>query len=416
MSTETMLLTDKAIARIPLTKKGQQKVRDTELSGFFLQIGKRSKTYMVQGEYWSDGFREFAVQKRVARFGEISTREARTKAMEILVKIAKGERPNDPANRQSGSITLRKAWERYRDSHMVKKGRADRTIENYRDYVERLLGDWMDWPLEKISRRPDFVIQRHEHVTNNNGPYIANSVMKVLRAIYNHALKSNRELSRFNPVLAVDWNVEKRRNSGMGESDLANWFSALHKIQNPIRREFHLLVLLTGSRPSALKSARVEHLDFKRRILHIPKPKGGVEKAFDIPLSKAIIRSLLRVIRFGRMMFPDQSQFWLFPAESVSGHLIDHKEDRDVLSKWGNDLRQSYRTIAQAAEVSELDVHLLMNHSLRGVNAGYITKDKLLIGHLRRQQERISSTMMEVLNRGELAPSVAQWLRVSLID
>jgi hypothetical protein len=66
-----------------------------------------------------------------------------------------------------------------------------------------------------------------------------------------------------------------------------------------------------------------------------------------------------------------------------------------VLSKWGNDLRQSYRTLAQAAGVSELGVHLLMNHSLRGVNAGYITRDKLLRDHLRKQQERISAVVIE---------------------
>lgn len=30
-----------------------------------------------------------------------------------------------------------------------------------------------------------------------------------------------------------------------------------------------------------------------------------------------------------------------------------------------------------------------MNHSLPGVNAGYITRDSLLRDHLRKQQERI---------------------------
>jgi hypothetical protein len=74
---------------------------------------------------------------------------------------------------------------------------------------------------------------------------------------------------------------------------------------------------------------------------------------------------------------------------------VEHKEDRDVLSKWGNDLRQSYRTLGQAAGVSELDIHLLMNHSLPGVNAGYITRDKLLRDHLRKQQERISAIVTE---------------------
>jgi hypothetical protein len=62
------------------------------------------------------------------------------------------------------------------------------------------------------------------------------------------------------------------------------------------------------------------------------------------------------------------------PADSKTGHLIEHKEGRGLLSKWGNDLQQSYRTLAQAAGVSELDIPtLLMNHSLQGVNGGYIT-------------------------------------------
>ena len=93
-------------------------------------------------------------------------------------------------------------------------------------------------------------------------------------------------------------------------------------------------------------------------------------------------------------MFSEQEKSWLFPADSEPGHLVEHKEERNVLSKWGNDLRQSYRTLAQAAGVSELDIHLLMNHSLPGVNAGYITRDRLLRDHLRQQQQRISELVV----------------------
>jgi integrase len=293
---------------------------------------------------------------------------------------------------------------------MIRKGRAARTIENYQDYMERLLGDWLDWPLAKLGQRPNLVITRHEDLSVNNGPYIANSVMKVLRAIYNHALRGNRELPTFNPVMAIDWNVEHRRDTGMGEDDLAEWFERLLALDKPLRREFHLFTLLSGSRPTAIKVARVEHLDLRKRILHIPKPKGGADKAFDIPLSRAMIRCLVRAMRIGRMLFPVQSDYWLFPADSASGHLIDHKEDRDVLPKWGNDLRQTYRTLAQVAEVSELDIHLLMNHSLRGVNAGYITRDKLVRGHLRKQQERISAIIVASDDRLKNS-RVSVWLK-----
>jgi hypothetical protein len=59
----------------------------------------------------------------------------------------------------------------------------------------------------------------------------------------------------------------------------------------------------------------------------------------------------------------------------------------DELSKWGNDLRQTFRTVATAVGVSDFDAKLLMNHSIPGVNAGYITRHKLLEDHLRRPQQ-----------------------------
>jgi hypothetical protein len=45
-----------------------------------------------------------------------------------------------------------------------------------------------------------------------------------------------------------------------------------------------------------------------------------------------------------------------------------------VLSHWGSDLRQTRRTVAVAAGIGDMEAHLLLNHKLRGVSAGYITK------------------------------------------
>ncbi|MDP3747461.1 MAG: hypothetical protein Q8Q88_10485, partial [Phenylobacterium sp.] len=267
----------------------------------------------------------------------------------------------------------------------------------------------------RLGRRPALVAERHEKISEENGRYIANGAMRSLRAIYNHALRSNPDLPPVNPVKAVDWNPEERRDTGMGDRETGRWLHELHTLDNAIRREFHLLTLLTGSRPTALKHIRIEHIDLRQRIVHIPKPKGGVRKAFDIPLSRPMILCMIRAMRLGRIFYPEQAEFWLFPADSVSGHLVEHKEDRKVLSKWGNDLRQSYRTLAQIAGVSELDVHLLMNHSLPGVNAGYITRDRLLGGHLRKQQGRISQVVMDSIGKTP-DNEIARWLRSGRID
>lgn len=407
-----VLLTDAAVARLPLAMNGQYKVRDTEQAGFFVLVGKRSRTYMAAGEFWREGHREFTATAKLGLAEHLSARDARKKAKDAVGKIARGERPGEEGAPRRGELTLREAWERYKEAHLIRKNRGPRTVKGYQDHMDQHFADWLDRPLARLGRNPQLVTERHDKVSREAGPYAANGCMRTLRAVYNHAAKSHLDLPR-NPVVAVDWNVETRRDTGMGEAELPAWFAELRAVANPIRREFHLLLLLSGSRPDALKKARLEHLDLRRRLLHLPKPKGGAKKAFDIPLSRPMVRSLLRVIRAGRMLHPEQAEFWLFPADSAAGHLTEHKEERDVLSKWGNELRQSYRTLAQPAGVSELDVHLLMNHSLAGVNANYITRHRLLENHLREAQGKISTVVINAAapSRSRASNPVADWLR-----
>lgn len=404
-----LALTDKAIIALPFASSGQQIVRDTELPGLFVMVGKKRKTFMVQGDLRLNGKRQ-SIRIKVGEVGDLKTREARARAKELLGSIARGVDPRPKAQtcetpggetNQGPSIspTLRTAWARYRDSHLKRKGRSDGTIANVRDHVERLMADWLDQPLSVLGNDPSLVASRHEQITTENGPYIANGCMRSLRAIYNHARKTARSLPAENPVIAVDWNKEKRRDTALSLGELPSWVDELRAIDNPIRREFHLFLLLSGSRPDAVKRAKIEHVNFRTRILHMPKPKGGEVKAFDIPLSRAMIRCLVRVIRLGRVLYPTQAQEWVFPADSERGHLAEHKEERATLSKWGNDLRQTYRTIAQTAAIPDLDIHLLMNHAVPGVNAGYITRSKLLGDHLRQQQEMISRKIVGTIGK-----------------
>jgi integrase len=369
-------------------------VYDADLKGFGLRVlPSGSRAWIVEYRPHPGGR---GVSKKRITIGSAATltpEQARKRAREILAAVRLGADPSAERGALRSAVTLRKAWQRYRASHLQRKGRSDGTVAGYADHVERLLADWLDKPLILLAQDPHLVKERHDKITRKNGPYIANGAMRTLRAIYSHARRTDRSLPADNPVNVVDWNLEKRRQTGMGPKELPHWFSQLEKLSNPIRREFHLLCLLSGSRPGALSAARVEHLDFQRRVLHIPRPKGGADRAFDLPLSRPMVRSLIRAIRAGRLLYPDAAAEWLFPAASKSRHIEEHKEDRAVLGKWGNDLRQSYRTLAQAAGVAEIDAHLLMNHSLPGVNAGYMTKGKLL-SHLRAQQERISAFIL----------------------
>jgi hypothetical protein len=74
MAGEGRILTDKCIARLPLGREKQYKVRDRELPGFFVLVGKRRKSFMAQGEFWRDGVREFTAQVKLGDFGDMTTR------------------------------------------------------------------------------------------------------------------------------------------------------------------------------------------------------------------------------------------------------------------------------------------------------------------------------------------------------
>ena len=103
MADQRQVLSDKSIAGCCPGEK-QYKVRDSELPGFFVLVGKRRKTFMAQGEFWRDGVREFTAQVKLGDFGKMTTRQARGRAKEALGLIAKGERPGEgpkikPVNR-----------------------------------------------------------------------------------------------------------------------------------------------------------------------------------------------------------------------------------------------------------------------------------------------------------------------------
>ena len=399
-------LSERAIMGIPFSAGTQYIVRDADLPGFFLMVGARSKAFMIQADLRADGKRQ-SIRLKIGDVGTVTTREARAKAKGLLGQISEGIDPRPKAEVPAAPIssgrdpTLRMAWEAYRDGHMRRKGRSSKTERSYADHVERLMKAWHDQPLSILGNDPSLVRDRHDELSRECGTYIANGCMRTLRAIYNHARKSARGLPAENPVFAVDWNPEHRRDTGMGLQDLPRWFSQLREIENPVRRELHLFLLLSGSRPEVIKQAKPEHLNLRDRLLFIPEPKGGKDKAFCIPLSRQTMLCLVRAILFGRTMHPVKSTEWIFPADSASGHLVEHKEPREMLSHWGNELRQTYRTVGQIADISDVDMHLLMNHSLPGVNAGYITRSKLVGTHLRVAQQKLSDVMIAASKNGE---------------
>lgn len=157
-----ILLNDKAISDLESPSSEQYRARDAQLKGFHVVVGRRRKVFAVQGDLREGGKRIATISVRIGNAATMSTREARATAKTYVAQISKGRAPNpkpaetdqqageaSPANRDRTQpaglaaahrrVTLKEAWERYRDAHLIRKGRSEGTIEGYRDHVERLL-------------------------------------------------------------------------------------------------------------------------------------------------------------------------------------------------------------------------------------------------------------------------------------
>ena len=178
MSDLRLHLTDKEVARLPLASAGQYVARDTELKGFFVVIGRRKKTFTVQADLRT-GSQRRTVKVAVGEVGKVTTREARGLGKGYLAQIAAGVHPRPEviaakAKHQAiptAQTTLRSAWDRYRDGHLARKERSERTIGGYRDHVERIFAAWLDEPLGSLGEQPSLVAAEHDRITAEHGQY-----------------------------------------------------------------------------------------------------------------------------------------------------------------------------------------------------------------------------------------------------
>ena len=411
-------LTQSAVKALPYVQPGDKKRQhlyfDTELKGLGVCVGAKAKTFFVQRDINGK-----SVRTTIGRYGVYAVEQAREEARELLMKMSKGINPNEDRTDPALTVTLRDGLALHLKS-MKAKGRSTRTTEDYEYRMTRYLSDWMNRPLASITRTEarqrhhqiaeDIAAGKYATVTPKNGKaytkerngdsgrYQANSVFRVFRAIYNRVAREHEGMPD-NPCIAVDWYREEERDAAVAEKHLARWHTDVQDMDNPIRRDYLLFVLFTGLRRGSAASVKWKEIDLENRVLFVPNPKGGKDRAFHLPLSDYLVDLLKRrqECELTQTIFPKSP--YVFPAESESGHISEPKVKLSV-SFSVHGLRHTFITQAYQLGIPEPVIQVLVNHkvsarSSRKITRNYYTPDQ---EYLRGPMQQITDRLRALCN------------------
>src|SRR5260370_41041330 len=118
-----------------------------------------------------------------------------------------------------------------------------RGMEGNRGAAGRRLEAWPDRPLREIT--PDMVEERHAAIGKAAGPAAANSAMRAMRAVWNHALDRDGTLPA-NPVRRLKgdgWFPMPTRTRSVRSDELAAFYGAVDGLPNPTARIARIALL-----------------------------------------------------------------------------------------------------------------------------------------------------------------------------
>ncbi len=216
-----------------------------------------------------------------------------------------------------------------------------------------------------------------EHAGRKNGHYAANRTMRLLRCMFNFAIKSG--YIKRNPVVGIKFYPEPKRERYLTPNELKLINDALMQEPDWRWRAYFPLCLMLGTRRCELLAAQWENVDFERRTITIPKTKSG--RPLKLPLPTLALELLAGLPSRG-------ASEWVFPCDetgrhqSKSGHLENAniawariRERAGVKDCRLHDLRHTLASWRAAEGDSLLLIGKILNHSQVSTTERYTTID-----------------------------------------
>jgi integrase len=362
-------LTQKTITRLPApTPTGKPVLHwDADLRGFgVLCSGKtNSRSFIAQRDLPGRKSRRVTI----AACNEVTLAKARDRARGLLVDMRRGIDP-----KRKGTGTLQQTLTAYL---LANKELKPQTAAIYARVLKNHLAAWRDRPMSSIT--PVEVDGLHHAIAvkvgrrgRHSGHSVANHAVRLIKLLYNFAASRDDDLPR-NPVRlrGSEWHRTTPQRRPISVDQLADWYRAVTALP-PLGRDYLLLCLFTGLRRNEAAALTWDEIDFTERVIRLPAERTKAGRALDLPMTD-FVRDLLVARRaLGNATY-------VFPSNGHSGHVEDPRDWLDaVRAATGiqfstHDLRRTFITVAESANIPPYALKALVNHALGGsVTEGYI--------------------------------------------
>ncbi len=341
-----------------ISKEEEYFVWDDEVAGFGLRVfATGRKSYVIQ-------YRQGGRTRRmtIAKQGVMTPDEARKRARELLVEVAKGGNPSEERRVYAQAPTLGALCDRFLAEHVVHRCKPTTQREYQRSvdiFIKPVLGNHK---VQDITRQ-DIARLHHAH---KDIPYQANRTLGVLSKLFNLAEEWGLRPDGSNPCRHVKKYREIKRERSLSPEEYARLGKVLNEClqdgsETPYVIAAFKLLLLTGCRLGEIQTLKWSYI--QGNALALPDSKTGAKKVYMGKAALDVLASLER---------QDGNPYVICGA--IPGQHI-------------TDLQRPWRRIRALAHLQDLRIHDLRHSFASGaVSMGeslYITGK--LLGHTQVQ-------------------------------
>jgi integrase len=327
---------------------------DTEVTGFCVRIyptGKKTYFFQYRNSYKETKFIKIGVH------GNITTEQARDKAVQLALKVSAGEDPSIEVPYKTTSPTMEDLAEKYLTLHAENEKRPKSIKEDkamLQHYVLKEFGSRkvVDVTFEDIQKL---------HASLNKTRVRSNRILSLLHKMFNLSIQWKWRTD--NPASGIKKYQEHKRTRWLNEDEMKRLLIALDTYPSRTTTNIIRLLLLTGARKHEVLEATWDQFDLEKGVWTKKAHTTKQKKMEHSPLSPAAL-AVLNSIKEGKANSP-----FLFPG-NIQGKPIQ-------------DIKKSWATIIKLANLKDIRVH-----DLRHTYASHLVSSGLslsivgkLLGH-----------------------------------